>query len=97
MQRYGNHKNANFEQYSVVFLVVHISNLKAHVIIHCCNINFSHCQMEYFQDDLFPDTRVWWEPALTSDKWFAGENGTQRKMSLRPDGMKPCMPFTTLV
>ncbi|XP_020609841.1 coronin-7-like [Orbicella faveolata] len=44
---------------------------------------------EYFQDDLFPDTRVWWEPALTSDQWFAGENGTQRNMSLRPDGMKP--------
>ena len=47
--------------------------------------------MEYFQDDLFPDTTVSWEPALTSDQWFAGENGTQRKLSLRPDGMKACM------
>ncbi|KAJ7357667.1 Coronin-7 [Desmophyllum pertusum] len=45
-------------------------------------------KMEYFQDDLFPDTTVSWEPALTSDQWFAGENGTQRKLSLRPDGMK---------
>ncbi|KAL9973088.1 hypothetical protein ACROYT_G019500 [Oculina patagonica] len=44
---------------------------------------------EYFQDDLFPDTRVWWEPALTRDQWFAGDNGTQRKMSLRPSDMKP--------
>ena len=48
-------------------------------------------QTEYFQDDIFTDTRVWWEPALTSDQWFAGENGTQKTMSLRPDGMTPCM------
>lgn len=45
-------------------------------------------KMEYFQDDLFPDTRVWWEPSVTSDKWFTGEDKTQRTMSLRPDGMK---------
>ena len=37
---------------------------------------------------------MWWEPALTSDQWFAGENETQRKMSLRPDGMKPCMSLS---
>lgn len=46
--------------------------------------------MEYFQDDLFPDTRVWWEPALTSDQWFAGKNGAQKRLSLRPADMKPC-------
>lgn len=46
--------------------------------------------MEYFQDDLFPDTRVWWEPAVTSDQWFAGKNGTQRMLSVRPADMKPC-------
>jgi len=45
--------------------------------------------VEYFQDDLFPDTRVWWEPALTSDQWFAGRNGTQRMLSLKPADMKP--------
>ena len=47
-------------------------------------------QMEYFQDDLFPDTRVWWEPALTSDQWFTGKNGAQKRLSLRPADMKPC-------
>ena len=47
--------------------------------------------MEYFQDDLFPDTRVWWEPSVTSDKWLTGEDKTQRTMSLRPDGMKACV------
>jgi len=46
-------------------------------------------KVEYFQDDLFPDTRVWWEPALTSDQWFAGRNGTQRMLSLKPADMKP--------
>ena len=46
--------------------------------------------MDYFQDDLFPDTRVWWEPAVISDQWFAGENGTQKMLSLRPADMKPC-------
>lgn len=46
--------------------------------------------MEYFQDDLFPDTRVWWEPALASDQWFAGKNGAQKRLSLRPADMKPC-------
>ena len=30
--------------------------------------------MEYFQDDLFPDTRVSWEPSLDSSEWFAGIN-----------------------
>ncbi|XP_072040338.1 coronin-7-like [Amphiura filiformis] len=44
---------------------------------------------EFFQDDLFPDTRITWESALTSQQWFAGENGQQKTMSLCPDNMKP--------
>ncbi|PFX34280.1 Coronin-7 [Stylophora pistillata] len=39
-------------------------------------------QMEYFQDDLFPDTRVWWEPSVTSDQWFAGEDKTQKTINI---------------
>ncbi|XP_074621834.1 coronin-7-like [Acropora palmata] len=46
-------------------------------------------KMEYFQDDLFPPSRAWWEPALTSSQWFAGENGQQKKLSLKPADMKP--------
>ncbi|XP_068701404.1 coronin-7-like isoform X1 [Montipora foliosa] len=46
-------------------------------------------KMEYFQDDLFPDTRMWWDPALACDEWFAGKNGQQRRLSLRPEDMKP--------
>lgn len=45
-------------------------------------------QTEYFQDDLFPDTRVTWEPALTADQWLAGQNTKPRTISLRPVGMK---------
>jgi coronin-7 len=26
----------------------------------------------FFQDDLFPPTRVLWEPTVSSDEWFGG-------------------------
>jgi len=42
----------------------------------------------YFQDDLFPPTRVLWEPTLTADQWLKGENGEQSWMSLKPADMK---------
>jgi len=28
--------------------------------------------VEFFQDDVFPDTKVTWEPALTATDWFSG-------------------------
>ncbi|KAK3584488.1 hypothetical protein CHS0354_006018 [Potamilus streckersoni] len=43
---------------------------------------------EYFQDDLFPDTKVTWEPVLSSSDWFRGQNKLQRKISIRPPDMK---------
>lgn len=46
--------------------------------------------MSYFQDDLFPDTKVTWEPALTGSDWFAGVDGTQRTISLKPADMQLC-------
>ncbi|XP_021364093.1 coronin-7-like isoform X2 [Mizuhopecten yessoensis] len=45
-------------------------------------------KMEYFQDDLFPDTRVTWEPTMTSDEWLSGLNNHARTISLQPRGMK---------
>lgn len=45
-------------------------------------------KMEFFQDDLFPDTRVTWKSTLSSAQWFQGENRTQTKISLKPDDMK---------
>ncbi|XP_062359401.1 coronin-7 isoform X2 [Cinclus cinclus] len=44
---------------------------------------------EYFQDDLYPPTRVWWESALSAGAWLDGQDGQQRRASLRPAGMVP--------
>nr|XP_020667641.1 coronin-7-like [Pogona vitticeps] len=30
---------------------------------------------EFFQDDLYPDTEVWWEPALSAAAWLKGSDG----------------------
>lgn len=46
-------------------------------------------QKEFFQDDLYPDTSVCWEPALTASAWLSGSNGQHKKMSLKPKGMTP--------
>lgn len=42
---------------------------------------------ELFQDDLFPDTRVTWEPTLSSEEWFSGVTRLPKLVSLRPPGM----------
>ncbi|XP_025131120.3 coronin-7 isoform X1 [Bubalus bubalis] len=44
---------------------------------------------EFFQDDVFPDTAVSWEPALSAEAWLGGANGTPRLLSLQPPGMTP--------
>ncbi|CAI8046122.1 Coronin-7 [Geodia barretti] len=44
---------------------------------------------EYFQDDVYPETRVTWEAALTSQEWLSGEDGVQSSLSLRPHDMEP--------
>ncbi|XP_057342240.1 coronin-7 isoform X3 [Microplitis mediator] len=42
---------------------------------------------ELFQDDLFPPTRVTWNPTLTSTEWFSGANKQAPRISLKPPGM----------
>uniref|UniRef100_A0A8C7YW78 Coronin n=1 Tax=Oryzias sinensis TaxID=183150 RepID=A0A8C7YW78_9TELE len=44
---------------------------------------------EFFQDDLYPDTAVWWESALTASAWLSGSNGQHKKISLKPKDMTP--------
>uniref|UniRef100_A0A671RME9 Coronin-7 n=1 Tax=Sinocyclocheilus anshuiensis TaxID=1608454 RepID=A0A671RME9_9TELE len=44
---------------------------------------------EFFQDDVFPETAVWWEASLTAAAWLSGSNGQHRKISLRPKDMTP--------
>uniref|UniRef100_A0A3Q1FAQ0 Coronin n=1 Tax=Acanthochromis polyacanthus TaxID=80966 RepID=A0A3Q1FAQ0_9TELE len=46
-------------------------------------------QKEFFQDDVYSDTVVWWEPALTASSWLSGSNGRHNKMSLKPKDMTP--------
>lgn len=46
-------------------------------------------QKEFFQDDVFPDTAVSWEPALNAKAWLGGANRQPRLLSLQPPGMTP--------
>ena len=42
----------------------------------------------YFQDDLFPETKVLWQPTLTSAEWLDGSLKQAQLLDLRPDDMK---------
>uniref|UniRef100_A0AAX7TNT8 Coronin n=1 Tax=Astatotilapia calliptera TaxID=8154 RepID=A0AAX7TNT8_ASTCA len=44
---------------------------------------------EFFQDDVYSDTAVWWEPALTGSAWLSGSNDQHKKISLKPKDMTP--------
>ncbi|KAJ0001383.1 hypothetical protein NQD34_006403 [Periophthalmus magnuspinnatus] len=44
---------------------------------------------EFFQDDVYPETAICWEPALTGSAWLAGSNGQHKRMSLKPKDMTP--------
>lgn len=46
-------------------------------------------QKEFFQDDVFPDTAVSWEPALDAKAWLGGANRQPQLLSLQPPGMTP--------
>ncbi|KAF7698253.1 coronin-7 isoform X1 [Silurus meridionalis] len=44
---------------------------------------------EFFQDDVFPETAVWWESALSAAAWLSGSDKEHRKISLKPKDMTP--------
>ncbi|XP_066131157.1 coronin-7 isoform X2 [Saccopteryx bilineata] len=44
---------------------------------------------EFFQDDVFPDTAVSWEPVVSAKAWLGGANRQPRLLSLQPPGMIP--------
>ena len=52
--------------------------------------------MEYFQDDLYPDTAVTWQPTMTCAEWLAGSDKQQKTQSLKPKDMKACKSFTLI-
>lgn len=43
---------------------------------------------DYFQDDLFPPTKVLWQPSMTASQWFAGANIPPKRMDLKPNDME---------
>ncbi|XP_059078882.1 coronin-B-like isoform X3 [Tigriopus californicus] len=42
----------------------------------------------FFQDDLFPDTRVTWEPTISAEEWLQGSQKSCSRVSLKPDDMR---------
>ncbi|XP_036266119.1 coronin-7 isoform X1 [Pipistrellus kuhlii] len=44
---------------------------------------------EFFQDDVFPDTAISWEPVLSAKDWLGGANRQPRLLNLQPPGMTP--------
>ena len=44
---------------------------------------------EFFQDDLFPETVLTWEPVLTADEYLSGKQLEIPKIPLQPEGMIP--------
>ncbi|CCO25661.1 Coronin-7 [Caenorhabditis elegans] len=47
---------------------------------------------DVFQDDLFPDSLVTWEPVTTGTKWMLGEQAAPVFRSLKPDGVFSSIP-----
>ena len=46
-------------------------------------------QKNFFQDDVFPQTRVKWQPSMSVDEWVGGANTPQERLDLRPSDMEP--------
>ncbi|XP_053370623.1 coronin-7-like isoform X3 [Clarias gariepinus] len=44
---------------------------------------------EFFQDDVFPETAVWWESTLSAAAWLSGSDRQHHKISLQPKDMTP--------
>lgn len=71
------------------FTVPRIKVISA-ILIYCSVHNTLFLQTELFQDDLFPPTKVTWEPTMTSSEWFTGKTVLPNRISLRPEGMELC-------
>eukprot|EP00111_Clytia_hemisphaerica_P015915 TCONS_00047027-protein len=56
--------------------------------IELVSVTIPRVKPEFFQDDLFPDAQVTWEPAMTGEQWLDGNTTQPTKISLQPKGMK---------
>jgi len=43
---------------------------------------------DYFQDDLFPPTRILWEASTSAGHWLAGGNVPAQRLDLKPSDME---------
>lgn len=60
-------------------------------------IRVPRTKLEYFQDDIYPATLAVWESALSAQEWLSGKDAVQRRVSLQPQGMKPCEKNLTIL
>lgn len=51
-------------------------------------------QTDFFQDDLFPPTRVTWSETISQTEWFANKDKRPLRISLQPEGMD-CLSSAT--
>uniref|UniRef100_A0A8R1HM52 Coronin n=1 Tax=Caenorhabditis japonica TaxID=281687 RepID=A0A8R1HM52_CAEJA len=47
---------------------------------------------DVFQDDLFPDALVTWEPVTSASKWMSGQEAVPVFRSLKPEGISSSIP-----
>ncbi|GAB6023962.1 hypothetical protein CHUAL_008692 [Chamberlinius hualienensis] len=92
------HHKCNNAHQALAFLPKIICNVKdvefarairlTPTVIEPLSFTVPRVKTEYFQNDIFPDTKVTWEPCNTSSEWFEGKNKKPKFTSLRPEGMK---------
>lgn len=54
------------------------------------SVSVPRIKTQFFQDDIFQDTRVTWKPTVTSEEWLDGKEGQAEWISLQPADMKKC-------
>ncbi|KAJ1528065.1 hypothetical protein ONE63_007983 [Megalurothrips usitatus] len=47
-------------------------------------------KLDLFQDDLFPPTKVTWDPVMSGNEWFSGVQQPPKRINLCPPGMDCC-------
>lgn len=54
------------------------------------SVSVPRIKIQYFQDDIFQNTRVTWKPTVTSEEWLDGKERHTEWISLQPADMRKC-------
>ena len=54
-------------------------------------------RVNYFQDDLYPDTLCMDKAPLIAKEWLKGKNALQKTLNLKPSNMKSCRLHCSLI